>query len=607
MISTGRRRINNNTQTIRRRRLPVPFVRAVVVAKVSLSLLVLTLSTLSHYGCHAFSTPSSTSTSSSISSTTSAATTTNNNNDNNVLWKPKISSLEERRKLRGQKHNSEKIGSIGFHHVEFYCGDAKSTAQQFALSLGLTITGHTGQATGNDQCVSYGLQTGGCCCDSHSSFRVLLTAPYSKAMSSVSSQTTSTTTDNNGSPLVQKQQQHSQQHSQQQFYDAPNPLPNYSVEQAHAFFQQHGLAARAVALQVHNATQAYQVSVTNGAVSVLEPTYIPPCRGQTVTFEGHSKACTMAEVQLYGDVVLRYISFDSPNENDNNDNDNVDDTTTSSSSCPFLPHLAPYSGPLSQRSSNSDFGIYKIDHAVGNVPNLQQAYSYIQQFTGFHEFAEFTTEDVGTIDSGLNSVVLASDSETVLLPINEPTVGKRKSQIQTYLEQNEGPGLQHLALQTTNIFDTVRQMRHVEQTLLGLELMKRPSDDYYNELPDRLGKKLTQYQYQQLQELGILADADDEGVLLQLFTKPVGDRPTFFFEIIQRIGCVEQDEKEGEGEEKGQRQDGSRSSGHQQSNNNDKDAATAPLLGRPGCGGFGQGNFRELFKAIEEHEKTLKV
>jgi len=121
-------------------------------------------------------------------------------------------------------------------------------------------------------------------------------------------------------------------------------------------------------------------------------------------------------------------------------------------------------------------------------------------------------------------------------------------------------------------------MRQAQQSLFGFELMKRPSDEYYRELPDRLGDQLTPKQYEELEELGILADADDEGVLLQLFTKPVGDRPTFFFEIIQRIGCVIQ-----------------------------KDEETGMVLERPGCGGFGQGNFRELFKSIEEHEKTLKV
>ena len=139
--------------------------------------------------------------------------------------------------------------------------------------------------------------------------------------------------------------------------------------------------------------------------------------------------------------------------------------------------------------------------------------------------------------------------------------------------------MQHLALKTKDIFKTVRKMRQVQNDLFGFELMKRPSDEYYRELPDRLGDLLTSEQYQELEELGILADSDEEGILLQLFTKPVGDRPTFFFEIIERIGCVI----------------------------SDGDDHPETSIERPGCGGFGQGNFRELFKSIEEHEKTLKV
>ena len=129
-------------------------------------------------------------------------------------------------------------------------------------------------------------------------------------------------------------------------------------------------------------------------------------------------------------------------------------------------------------------------------------------------------------------------------------------------------------------------MRYAEENYGGFELMVRPSDEYYKELPSRLGDKLSEEEYKRLEELGILADADDEGVLLQIFTKPLSDRPTLFLEIIQRIGCVIEDVDE------------------------DKIAtkdSKGKIKERPGCGGFGQGNFRELFKAIEDHEKTLKV
>ena len=296
----------------------------------------------------------------------SASTKTN-------AWKPQIASLEERKRLRGTKHDSENIGSLGFHHVEFYCGDAKSMAHRFSLALGMPSVGETGQHTGNDQCTSYGLVSG--------DFRLLLTAPYSQAMAL-----------QGGKPSPQD--------------EAPNPLPSFSSAQAHAFFQKHGLAARAIGLEVKDAQAAFEKSVANGAISVLEPTMVPTCTGQTK--KGATlKGCQIAEVQLYDDVVLRYVSYPEGSVKD--------------PSMPFLPHLAPSEGSMSKRPT---FGIRRIDHAVGNVPDLLEAHNRIKGFTGFHEFAEFTAEDVGTVDSGLNSVVLASDSEQVLLPLNEPTPGK---------------------------------------------------------------------------------------------------------------------------------------------------------------------------------------
>jgi len=407
-----------------------------------------------------------------------------------------------------------------------YCGDAKSMAYRFSQALGMKITGETGQSTGNSKCVSYGLESG--------DFRLLITAPYSKAVACLSTE------------------------SEDEGDAAPLCLPSFSVNGAHTFFQKHGLAARAIGLEVVNAKSAFDNAVKRGAKVIFEPTFVSTCLGQRdagVTSTG----CTMAEILLYGDVVLRFISF-------------KEQESTSKLRVPFLPHLSPVRGKIAEKKS---YGIYRIDHAVGNVPNLIEALEYISGFSGFHESAEFTAEDVGTIDSGLNSVVLASDSEDVLFPINEPTIGRRKSQIQTYLEQNEGAGLQHLALKCSDIFETIKSMKKAENSLMGFELMARPSNQYYRELPERLGDQLTPQQYSALEELGILADADDEGLLLQIFTKPIGDRPTFFIEIIQRIGC-------------------------------DINASDG-VKERPGCGGFGQGNFRELFKSIEKHEKTLKV
>lgn len=302
-------------------------------------------------------------------------------------WKPKVESLEERRRLRGLGHHSETIGALGFHHIEFYCGDAKSTANQFAMALGMPVTGITGQSTGNDQCVTYGLTSG--------NFRLLVTAPYSKAMASAGAAASS------AGPSGQE-------------FEAPHPLPQFSPNHAHDFFQKHGLAARAVGLTVRDAKAAYDASVANGAKGVLEPTFVPTCSAQ-VKKGVTSKGCFMSEVELYGDVVLRYVSFPADTA--------MEETGPATTGMPFLPHLAPLKDGAALANQKT-FGIYRVDHAVGNVPDLLEAHNRIAKFTGFHEFAEFTTEDVGTVDSGLNSVVLASDNEEVLLPLNEPTPGR---------------------------------------------------------------------------------------------------------------------------------------------------------------------------------------
>ena len=301
------------------------------------------------------------------------------------------------------------------------------------------------------------------------------------------------------------------------------------------------MAVRALAIRVGDADEAYRVSVNKGAIGSTAPhTLVDTATGTTQV---------LSEVKLYGEVVLRYISGDYVG--------------------PGLPNYQKVDGP------EVSLGIERLDHCVGNVSNLLLSVDYICNFTGLHQFAEFTAEDVGTVDSGLNSMVLANNSEMILLPINEPTFGtRRKSQIQTYLEQNEGAGVQHMALKTSDIFHTLAEMR--KRSLLGgFEFMPRPSDAYYAALPTRIGTELSAEQYTRIEALGLLVDKDEAGILLQIFTKPVGDRPTLFFEIIQRIGCMT--EVQGQMEQSA------------------------------GCGGFGKGNFAELFKSIEEYEKSLDV
>ncbi|KAL9184755.1 hypothetical protein ACHAXT_012725 [Thalassiosira profunda] len=482
-----------------------------------------------------------------------------------AAWKPAISSLSDRKSYfrNAALESSETLGTLGFHHVEFWAGDALTTAKRFELALGVPITCWSSLATGNDVCVTYGLECGVNYDDDArepgEGVRFLITAPLSRAMQGAAS---SSGGGNKGNAPGSKVQM-----------TAPLPLPGYDIAAAHEFYSKHGLAVRAVGVEVVDAEAAFDAAVGNGAIGVLKPTVVENFNA------GGGGDCKVAEVKLYGDVVLRLISFAGSVSGAS------DEGAESNQPAPFLPNLSPYP---SYKATKPTYGLARLDHTVGNVPDLLATQQYIQSFTGYHPFAEFTPEDIGTVDSGLNSVVLASDNENVLLPLNEPTEGKRKSQIQTYLEQNEGPGLQHIAIKTNDIFETIAKMRRAEEDFGGFELMVRPSDGYYRELPSRLGDKLTDEQYERLEELGILADADEEGVLLQIFTKPLGDRPTLFLEIIQRIGCViEDDDLESSGEE--------------------VEGGEKRVRERPGCGGFGQGNFRELFKAIEDHEKTLKV
>eukprot|EP00262_Sarcandra_glabra_P007755 TRINITY_DN20693_c0_g1_i1.p1 TRINITY_DN20693_c0_g1~~TRINITY_DN20693_c0_g1_i1.p1 ORF type:complete len:441 (+),score=15.09 TRINITY_DN20693_c0_g1_i1:53-1375(+) len=392
-----------------------------------------------------------------------------------------------------------------FHHIEFWCADATNTSRRFSWGVGMPVIAKSDLSTGNMTHASYLLGSG--------DLRFLFTAPYSPSISA-------TENPQNCKPAI----------------------PSFDTSAARRFSESHGLGVRAVAIEVEDAVSAFHVSVANGA----EPSS-PPVDAGDGTF--------ISEVRLYGDVVLRYVSFKNP---------------ISDRKFTFLP------GFDEVQSYPLDFGIRRLDHAVGNVPDLAEAVAYVKRFTGFHEFAEFTAEDVGTAESGLNSMVLASNDEMVLLPMNEPVHGtKRKSQIQTFLDHNEGAGLQHLALVSEDIFRTLREMRKRSE-VGGFEFMPSPPPTYYRNLTNRAGDVLTAEKIREAEELGILVDRDDQGVLLQIFTKPVGDRPTMFIEIIQRLGCMVKDE-DGKTYQKG------------------------------GCGGFGKGNFSALFKSIEEYEKTLEA
>jgi 4-hydroxyphenylpyruvate dioxygenase len=370
---------------------------------------------------------------------------------------------------------SDKFGVKRFHHVEFWCTDATNTARRFSWGLGMTVVAKSDLSTGNLTHASYLLRSGNLC--------FLFTAPYSPSIAAMESVGPTAT----------------------------SSIPTFDHAASRDFASKHGLGVRAIAVEVDDAEAAFHVSVSHGARPASPP----------VVLDGRT---TLAEVHLYGDVVLRYVSYNSsnPNPQDSQDPDSW-----------FLPKFEP----VDELSSYPlDFGLRRLDHAVGNVPDLSAAVSYVKSFTGFHEFAEFTAEDVGTSESGLNSVVLGNNDEMVLLPMNEPVHGtKRKSQIQTYLEHNEGAGVQHLALVSSDIFRTLREMRK-RSGVGGFEFMPSPPPTYYKNLKNRAGDVLTDEQIKECEELGILVDRDEQGTLLQIFTKPVGDRYANF--VAEINNCI---------------------------------------------------------------------
>ncbi|CAL4889727.1 unnamed protein product [Urochloa decumbens] len=396
---------------------------------------------------------------------------------------------------------SDRFHTLAFHHVELWCADAASAAGRFSFALGAPLAARSDLSTGNSAHASLLLRSG--------SLAFLFTAPYGEHPGAGADAATAS-------------------------------LPSFSAPAARRFAADHGLAVRAVALRVADAEDAFRASVAAGARPAFEPADL-------------GLGFRLAEVELYGDVVLRYVSY-----------------PDSAAGSPFLPGFEEVRNP-----GAADYGLKRFDHIVGNVPELAPVAAYVAGFTGFHEFAEFTAEDVGTAESGLNSMVLANNSETVLIPLNEPVHGtKRRSQIQTFLEHHGGPGVQHIALASDDVLRTLREMQ-ARSAMGGFEFMAPPQPEYYDGVRRRAGDVLSEEQIKECQELGVLVDRDDQGVLLQIFTKPVGDRPTFFLEIIQRIGCMEKDEQ-GQEYQKG------------------------------GCGGFGKGNFSQLFKSIEDYEKSLE-
>jgi 4-hydroxyphenylpyruvate dioxygenase len=281
---------------------------------------------------------------------------------------------------------------------------------------------------------------------------------------------------------------------------------------------EHGDGVKVVALAVPDAEEAYRVSVRRGARGLEEPHEVSDDRGKV----------RVATIGAYGETVHKFVERNGYRG-------------------AFLPGYAQVNGGA------TDAGLLAgIDHVVGNVElgRLDEWVSYYERVFGFTEMIHFSDRDIHTEYSALMSKVMADGSGRIKFPINEPAEGKRKSQIEEYLEFYGGAGVQHIALSTQDIVRTVRELRD-----RGVRFLPTP-DNYYAELPERIGA--IEEELSDLHELGILADRDDEGYLLQIFTKPIGDRPTMFLEVIERHGAR----------------------------------------------GFGEGNFKALFEAIEREQAS---
>ncbi len=276
----------------------------------------------------------------------------------------------------------------------------------------------------------------------------------------------------------------------------------------------HGDGVKVLALGVPDADRAYREAVARGARGVRDPW----------TAEDGDGAVRLAQIATYGETVHTFV-------------DRTDYRGA------FLPGYRTVDG-------QHDLGLFAaIDHVVGNVEDMEEWVSFYERVMGFVELNQFTGDDIATEYSALMSKVVGDGRGRVKLPINEPAEGRRKSQIEEYLEFYGGPGVQHVALATRDIVGAVRTLRE-----RGVQFLATPGS-YYDDLSARVGE--VDASPEDLRELGILADRDDEGYLLQVFTKPVGDRPTVFFEIIERHGSR----------------------------------------------GFGQGNFKALFEAIEREQE----
>lgn len=263
--------------------------------------------------------------------------------------------------------------------------------------------------------------------------------------------------------------------------------------------KKHGDGVKILALWVDDATKAFEETTKRGAQVYQEPQLLSDEYGEVVT----------SGIYTYGETVHLFVERKNYNG-------------------VFLPGYQVWESDYQPE----EVGLLYIDHCVGNVGwnKMNETVEWYQQVMGFVNVLSFDDKQINTEYSALMSKVMSNGNGYVKFPINEPAEGQKKSQIEEYLEFYEGEGVQHAALATKDIVKTVKELK-----ARGVEFLGAPPEAYYDMLPDRVGQ--IDEEIKIIQDLGILVDRDDEGYLLQIFTKPVEDRPTLFFEIIQRKGA----------------------------------------------------------------------
>ena len=265
----------------------------------------------------------------------------------------------------------------------------------------------------------------------------------------------------------------------------------------------HGDGVKVVALWVEDARSAYEETTKRGAKSYMEPTVEKDEQGEVVR----------AGIYTYGETIHMFVERKNYNGQ-------------------FMPGFVKWESDYNPKPT----GLKYIDHMVGNVGwgEMNTWVKWYEDVMGFVNFLSFDDKQIHTEYSALMSKVMSNGNGRIKFPINEPAEGKKKSQIEEYLDFYEGPGVQHIAVATDDIISTVSDLRS-----RGVEFLSTPPEAYYRAVPGRLEEFSHELRedIETLKGLGIMIDADEEGYLLQIFTKPVEDRPTLFFEIIQRMGA----------------------------------------------------------------------